>query len=68
MYSCDMGQNGVSHGIESAELAWAAFCRGQRSDVLHSAGLVAQLRRFKLLGTLPKPVQKAALKSLLAAL
>lgn len=38
---------------------------GQSSEVLHSASLVAQLRHFKLLGTLPKPVQKAALKSLL---
>lgn len=41
---------------------------GQSSDVLHSASLVAQLRRFKLLGTLPKPVQKTALSSLLSAL
>lgn len=39
---------------------------GQSSEVLHSASLVAQLRRFTLLGTLPKPVQKSALRSLLA--
>ena len=40
---------------------------GQSSVVLHSASLVAQLRRFTLLGALPKPVQKPTLKSLLAA-
>lgn len=41
---------------------------GQSSEVLHSASLVAQLRRFRLLGTLPKPLQRPALKTLLAAL
>jgi CheY-like chemotaxis protein len=40
---------------------------GQRSEVLHSAELVAQLRRFHLLGTVPKPVQKCALAALLSA-
>ena len=38
---------------------------GQRSDVVHSASLVAQLRRFTLLGTLRKPVQRGALAQLL---
>jgi CheY-like chemotaxis protein len=41
---------------------------GQSSDVMHSASLVAQLRRFKLLGTLGKPVQRANLLELLAKL
>lgn len=41
---------------------------GQSSDVMHSASLVAQLRRFRLLGAVPKPVQKAALGALLSAL
>lgn len=41
---------------------------GQSSEVLHSASLVAQLGRFKLLGTLPKPVQTAALAAMLAGL
>ena len=41
---------------------------GQSSAVLHSASLVAQLRRFRLLGTVAKPVEKAALDALLAAL
>lgn len=38
---------------------------GQSSEVLHSASLVAQLRRFRMLGTVAKPVQKAALTALL---
>jgi CheY-like chemotaxis protein len=41
---------------------------GQSSDVMHSASLVARLRRFNLLGTLPKPVDPAALKDLLSKL
>jgi len=39
---------------------------GQSRDVLHSAALVAQLRRFSLLGTLRKPVQRSALAELLS--
>lgn len=41
---------------------------GQRSEVLHSASLVAQLRRFKLLGSLTKPVPKSDLLALVAGL
>lgn len=41
---------------------------GQASDVMHSATLVAQLRRFSLLGTLPKPVEKQALLQLISKL
>lgn len=41
---------------------------GQNSTVVHSATLVAQLRRFKLLGTLGKPVERAKLAELLAKL
>ena len=39
---------------------------GQDSKVVHSATLVAQLRRFNLLGTLQKPVDSAALSALIA--
>jgi CheY-like chemotaxis protein len=39
---------------------------GQSRDVLHSAALVAQLRRFSLLGILRKPVQRTALAELLS--
>jgi CheY-like chemotaxis protein len=39
---------------------------GQDSKVVHSATLVAQLRRFNLLGTLQKPVDSTALSALIA--
>ena len=41
---------------------------GQASDVLHSASLVARLRRFNLLGMLAKPIQKPALAALVQRL
>jgi CheY-like chemotaxis protein len=41
---------------------------GQSSEVIHSAGLVAQLRRFNLLGTIAKPVERASLLHLISAL
>lgn len=41
---------------------------GQTSEVIHSAALVAQLRRFKLLGTVAKPVHKSALMALIGGL
>lgn len=41
---------------------------GQSGEVMHSASLVAQLRRFKLLGSLQKPIQKAALMELVSKL
>lgn len=39
---------------------------GQSQAVLHSASLVAQLRRFTLLGVIPKPVSRADLSKLLS--
>jgi CheY-like chemotaxis protein len=41
---------------------------GQGPEVMRSASLVAQLRRFKLIGTLEKPVKKAELSALLSQL
>jgi YesN/AraC family two-component response regulator len=41
---------------------------GQTSDVLHSAALVAKLRRFTVLGSIPKPVDKAVLSKMVATL
>lgn len=38
---------------------------GQNQEVVHSASLVAQLRRINLLGTVKKPVTKEALARLL---
>lgn len=39
---------------------------GQSVEVVHSASLVAQLRHFKLLGTIIKPVEQATLGRLIA--
>lgn len=53
-------------GLESAGFRGAVvIVSGQSSEVVHSAALVAQLQRLRLLGTLCKPVQKIALKGLL---
>lgn len=53
-------------GLESAGFRGAVvIVSGQSSEVVHSAALVAQLQRLRLLGTLSKPVQKTALKALL---
>jgi CheY-like chemotaxis protein len=41
---------------------------GQTSDVLHSAALVAKLRRFKVLGSIAKPVDKATLSAMVDTL
>lgn len=41
---------------------------GQSADVMRAASLVAQLRRFTLLGSVPKPVGRAALSELLSKL
>jgi CheY-like chemotaxis protein len=41
---------------------------GQSDDVMHAASMVAKLRRFTVLGTIPKPVGRAALASLLSTL
>jgi CheY-like chemotaxis protein len=41
---------------------------GQNTRVVNSATLVAQLRRFNLLGSLQKPVEKTAMSDLLAKL
>lgn len=55
--------------LDSAGYRGAAIIvSGQSTDVLRSAGLVAQLRRFQLLGVVAKPVQKSALGALLAVL
>jgi CheY-like chemotaxis protein len=41
---------------------------GQSDDVMHAASMVAKLRRFTLLGTVSKPVGRAALSALIAKL
>jgi FixJ family two-component response regulator len=39
---------------------------GQSDDVMHAATLVAQLRRFTLLGSVAKPVERRALTGLVS--
>ena len=41
---------------------------GQSDEVMYAASLVAKLRRFTLLGTVPKPVGRAALLALISKL
>ena len=41
---------------------------GQSADVMRAATLVAELRRFTLLGSVPKPVGRAALSELISKL
>lgn len=41
---------------------------GQSADVMRAASLVAELRRFTLLGSVPKPVGRAALSELISKL
>lgn len=41
---------------------------GQSSEVMHSASLVAQLRRFRWLGALSKPIDKIQLDGLVSKL
>jgi len=54
------GQSGFKGGL--------IIVSGQTHDVLHSASLVARLRRFNLLGLLPKPIEKTALAALVRPL
>ena len=71
---CDLHMPGKD-GFQMMEAMAAAGYRGaviiasgQESAVLHSASLVAQLRRFKLLGSIQKPVTKSALSELIGKL
>lgn len=41
---------------------------GQSADVMRAATMVAELRRFTLLGAVPKPVGRAALSELISKL
>jgi CheY-like chemotaxis protein len=71
---CDLHMPGMD-GFQLMEaIAGAGFkgaliiVSGQGSTVMRSAALVAQLRRFRLLGSLEKPLDKSALSALLSTL
>lgn len=55
--------------VASAGFAGALIIvSGQTEDVMHAATMIAKLRRFTLLGSVPKPVGRAALSSLISKL
>ena len=61
------GMDGFEFMASAAKLGFNGaliIVSGQNQEVVHSASLVAQLRRINLLGTLKKPVTKEALARL----
>ncbi len=69
LYMPDMDGFAFMDALTKAGYAGALIIvSGQSDDVMHAASIVAQLRRFTLLGTVPKPVGHAALATLLAKL
>ena len=66
LYMPDM--DGFQFMEEVAKKGYAGalvIASGQRKEILHSAALVAQLRRFNFLGTVSKPVSKSDLNAIL---
>lgn len=65
------GMDGFQFMESLAKLGYAGaliIVSGQSDDVMHAASMVAQLRRFTLLGSVNKPVGRAALTPLLSML
>ena len=71
---CDLHMPGMDGFQFLAAVAQGGFSgaliivSGQTKDVLHSAELVAKLRRFTVLGSIAKPVGTAALSQMIATL
>lgn len=71
---CDLHMPGMDGFQFLAAVAQGGFSgaliivSGQTPDVLHSAALVAKLRRFTVLGSIAKPVDAAALSPMIATL
>lgn len=62
----DMDGFQFMEGLARADYKGAlVIVSGQSQDVMHGASLVAQLRRFTLLGALAKPVERAPLAALI---
>lgn len=62
------GMDGFQFMGELARIGYAGaliIVSGQSDDVMHAASLVAQLRRFTLLGSVTKPVGRAVLAQLI---
>ncbi|OGB35057.1 MAG: hypothetical protein A3F78_19060 [Burkholderiales bacterium RIFCSPLOWO2_12_FULL_61_40] len=65
------GMDGFQFMESLAKVGYAGaliIVSGQSDDVMHAASMVAQLRRFTLLGTVNKPVGRSALSPLLSML
>lgn len=65
------GMDGFQFMESLAKLGYAGalvIVSGQSDDVMRGASMVAQLRRFTLLGSVSKPVERSALSPLLSML
>lgn len=63
------GMDGFQFMESAAHVGYAGaliIVSGQNEDVMQAASMVAKLRRFTLLGSVPKPVGKAALSQLIS--
>ena len=65
------GMDGFQFMESAAKLGYHGaliIVSGQSDDVMHAATMVAQLQRFRLLGSVSKPVGRSALSELISKL